>query len=75
MITKFGVDLEGKRKQHLPFDMVRFHFTSKRKRMSTLIQNCNQTEHGYDKRIHMKGAAEIILACCSYYINQDGEKA
>ena len=22
----------------------------------------------------MKGAAEIILASCSYYLNQDGEK-
>ena len=22
----------------------------------------------------MKGAAEIILACCSFYLNQDGEK-
>lgn len=74
MTVKFGVDLEKKRAQHLPRDFVRFHFTSKRKRMSSLIQNCGQTEHGYDKRIHMKGAAEIILACCQYYLNQDGEK-
>lgn len=74
MIIKFGVDLEKKRAQHLPEDFLRFHFTSKRKRMSTLIQNCGQTEHGYDRRIHMKGAAEIILAACSHYLNQDGEK-
>lgn len=74
MIDKFGIELEKKRKQHLPHDMVRFHFTSKRKRMSTLMQNCGKTEYGYDKRIHMKGAAEIILACCSHYLNQDGEK-
>jgi magnesium-transporting ATPase (P-type) len=74
MIIKFGVDLDKKRSQHLPRDFTRFHFTSKRKRMSTIIQNCGSTEHGYDKRIHMKGAAEIILACCSFYLNQDGEK-
>ena len=69
MIIKFGVDIDKKRSQHLPHDFLRFHFTSKRKRMSTLIQNCGQTEHGYDKRIHMKGAAEIILASCSHYLN------
>lgn len=54
--------------------MVRFHFTSKRKRMSTITHNCGQTEHGYDRRVHMKGAAEIVLASCSHYLNQDGEK-
>lgn len=74
MIIKFGVDLEQNRAQHLPKDITRFHFTSKRKRMSTIIQNCGLTEHGYDRRVHKKGAAEIILTCCSYYINQDGEK-
>lgn len=74
MIVKFGVDLEGKRKEKLPDDMVRFHFTSKRKRMSTITQNCGQTEHGYDRRVHMKGAAEIVLASCTHYLNGDGEK-
>lgn len=37
--------------------------------MSTLIENCGPTENGYDKRIHMKGAAEIILGCCTHYLN------
>lgn len=74
MIVKFGTDLEQKRKQKLPLDFVRFHFTSKRKRMSTIIENCGQTEHGYDKRIHLKGAAEIVLGACNFYLNQDGEK-
>jgi Ca2+ transporting ATPase len=40
MIIKFGVDLEKKRSQHLSKDFTRFHFTSKRKRMSTIIHNC-----------------------------------
>lgn len=69
MINKFSVDIEGKRKQHLPENFTRFHFTSKRKRMSTLMENCTKTEHGYDKRIHMKGAAEIVLASCTHYLD------
>jgi len=68
-ITKFGVDLEQTRSHHLPLDFTRFHFTSKRKRMSTLMEKCGKTEHGYDKRIHMKGAAEIVLASCTHYLN------
>ena len=40
MIIKFGVNLDKKRSQHLTKDFTRFHFTSKRKRMSTIIQNC-----------------------------------
>jgi Ca2+-transporting ATPase len=74
MIKKFGVDFEKTRQAHLPEDYVRFHFTSKRKRMSTIIENAGQTEHGYDKRIHLKGASEIVLESCAYYLNQDGQK-
>jgi P-type Ca2+ transporter type 2B len=74
MVAKFGVDFEKERKEHLPEDYVRFHFTSKRKRMSTIIENVGHTEYGYDKRIHLKGASEIVLANCSYYLNQDGQK-
>ena len=74
MMTKFGIDLENKRSQHLPLGFMRFHFTSKRKRMSTIIENCGQTEFGHDRRIHMKGAAEIVLGACTHYLNQDGQK-
>ncbi len=42
--------------------------------MSTILEKVGQTEFGYDKRIHMKGAAEQVLKCCKYYLNQDGEK-
>jgi magnesium-transporting ATPase (P-type) len=58
----------------MPELFTRFQFTSKRKRMSTIIQNCGLTEYGYDKRLHIKGAAEIILGCCSAYINEFGQK-
>ena len=74
MIAKFGVDFEKKRKEHMAEDYVRFHFTSKRKRMSTIIENVGPTEHGYDKRIHLKGASEIVLGSCDFYLNQDGQK-
>jgi magnesium-transporting ATPase (P-type) len=68
-ITKIGEDLEAVRKHHLPDDFIRFHFTSKRKRMSTILEKCGQTEFGYDKRVHMKGAAEQVLKCCKFYLN------
>ena len=42
--------------------------------MSTVVQNCGITEQGYDRRIHMKGAAEIVLEGCSHYLNEYGQK-
>ena len=42
--------------------------------MSTIIEHCGKTENGYDKRLHMKGASEIVLECCTHYLDQDGEK-
>jgi len=38
-MAKFGTNYEKVRKDHLPIDFVRFHFTSKRKRMSTITEN------------------------------------
>ena len=73
-ISKIGVDFEKTRERHMPLDFIRFHFTSKRKRMSTIIEKCGSTEFGYDKRILMKGAAEQVLSSCNFYLTQDGEK-
>ncbi len=42
--------------------------------MSTIMTNCGKTEHGYDKRIHIKGASEIVLEACTYYLDHDGKK-
>jgi magnesium-transporting ATPase (P-type) len=58
MIIKLGSNLNEVRKTHLPIEFTRFHFTSKRKRMSTITENNGGTETGHDRRIHMKGAAE-----------------
>jgi len=72
MMDRFQTEVEKIRSQNLPKDFIRFHFTSKRKRMSTIIHNCGQTEHNHDRRVHMKGAAEIVLDSCSHYINDQG---
>lgn len=49
-------------------------FTSKRKKMSTILENVpdTYTETGY--RLHMKGAAEIVLDKCTHYIDENGER-
>jgi magnesium-transporting ATPase (P-type) len=53
----------------MPEEFVRFHFTSKRKRMSTITENNGKTETGHDKRVHMKGAAEQVLQSCNFYLD------
>lgn len=58
---------------HCQDPLIRFQFTSKRKKMSTVITNVKDNEYNYDKRLHVKGAAEIILSSCTHYINEDGE--
>ena len=33
-----------------------------------------KTEHGYQKRIHVKGASEIVLSTCNFYLDSEGNK-
>ena len=40
--------------------------------MSTIIYNCGLTD--YDQRILIKGAAEIVLESCSFYLDENGIK-
>ena len=74
MMEKLGISVEETRSTHIPEPYVRFQFTSKRKRMSTIIHRCGSTEHSYDKRVHMKGAAEIVLDSCSHFLNERGDR-
>jgi len=74
MMVKAGIEYEKIRAAHNSDDPIRFHFTSKRKRMSTIIENCGTTEHGYDKRCLIKGASEYVLDSCSFYLDENGEK-
>ena len=45
-----------------------FPFSSKRKKSSIMV-----TKENGQKRVHLKGAAEIVLKSCQYYLNADGE--
>lgn len=42
--------------------------------MSTVVSNCKNTEFGYPKRVHVKGASEMVLATCSHYIDAEGKR-
>jgi hypothetical protein len=41
--------------------------------MSTLIENV-ETGNEYGKRLHVKGASEIVKGCCSHYLDADGNQ-
>lgn len=75
-ITRCSCDFEDLRKRYLPAGFLRFQFDSTRKRMSTVItlDDSEPTEHNYGKRLHVKGASEIILESCNYYLDENGEK-
>lgn len=42
--------------------------------MSTILVGVEGCENGTDKRLHMKGAAEIVLGNCSHYIDENCTK-
>lgn len=54
--------------KHLSEHKIRFPFSSKRKRMSTIVENL-ETGNSYGKRLHVKGASEIVKNCCSHYLD------
>lgn len=68
---KCGIDFEKVRKTYVPREPIRFLFDSARKRMSTVVELPlnEKTEFNYQKRIHIKGASEIILSTCSFYLD------
>jgi len=41
--------------------------------MATVVSNVKNAEYGYPKRVHVKGASEMVLATCSHYIDNDGK--
>lgn len=40
--------------------------------MSTVVQNATGNG-GYDKRLFIKGASELILEACTHFMNAEGE--
>lgn len=69
LMERWSVDVGSMRNKYMDLkNLVRFPFDSQRKRMSTVID----VDGG--KRCHTKGASEIILATCKYYLDQAGNK-
>lgn len=75
-IIRWGIpDLDEYRKKFMdPEHEVRFLFDSARKRMSTIVDLPSNHSNGTNKRIHIKGASEIILATCSHYLDEGGNR-
>ncbi len=57
LIKDCGANVEALRQAHLSDDFIRFEFDHEWKKMSTLLNG----ETDYERWLHMKGAAEIIL--------------
>ena len=75
-VTRAGVDIALTRKTHNvlePGKFISIPFSSNRKRMSTIISNAT-SNGGYDKRLLVKGASEIVKNCCSHYLDEDGDR-
>lgn len=77
-IKRCGVDYEAVRQQYLPKELIRFVFDPVRKRMSTVVElsqeEAQRTKTGYEKRVHVKGASEIVLESCQYYLDEQGNQ-
>jgi len=74
MLNQFEVNFVKMRGEFLPDPFTRFQFTSKRKKMSTVLQNVSDSESGHPERLHVKGAAEIVLRLCTHYVDENGDK-
>lgn len=72
LIDRVGCDSKSLCDKHLSEHKIRFPFSSKRKRMSTVVENL-PTSNSYGKRLHVKGASEIVKNCCSHYLDVDGK--
>lgn len=76
-ITRCSQDddiISNMRAKYVPQNMTRFAFDSSRKRMSTIIElgEDEKTQFGYQKRLHCKGASEIVIAECDEYLDVNG---
>ena len=72
LTERVAADTESLISKHLSEHKIRFPFSSKRKRMSTVVENL-ETGNSYGKRLHVKGASEIVKGCCSHYLDVDGK--
>mmetsp|Transcript_35304 Transcript_35304/g.40779 ORF Transcript_35304/g.40779 Transcript_35304/m.40779 type:complete len:150 (-) Transcript_35304:1261-1710(-) len=42
--------------------------------MSTILQNINDSSTGHSQRIHVKGAAEMVINKCTHYLDEHGDR-
>lgn len=74
LMERFDVNFESLKSKHLKKGAyTRFPFTSKRKRMSTIVGDVGKTQYNYEKRVLLKGASEIVKKNCTHYLNASGE--
>lgn len=73
LLYRTATDVEGINKKYCPQTATRFPFTSKRKRMSAILENVEGADPSYKKRLHIKGASEIVKNCCSHYLDAEGQ--
>ena len=74
LLNQFKVDFHEMRNEHLTEQFTRFQFTSKRKKMSTVLRNIKDSKTKNPERLHTKGAAEIILGLWTHYFDQNGDR-
>jgi magnesium-transporting ATPase (P-type) len=74
LVLRAGGNIEQLKTDHLEENYTRFQFTSKRKRMSTVCSAIPDAEFGYPKRLFVKGASEMIVECCTHYIDENGTR-
>jgi len=65
-LEKKGEDYNTIKAKYLSSTSIRFPFSSQRKRMTSVLENVEDVATT-KKRIHIKGASEIILDCCSHF--------
>jgi len=73
LLYRTSTDVDAISKKHCPQTATRFPFTSKRKRMSAILENVEGADPAYKKRLHIKGASEIVKNCCSHYLDAEGQ--
>jgi Ca2+ transporting ATPase len=74
LLERCGTDITSVQKKYCPANVQKFPFTSKRKRMSCILENVEGVEGDYKKRLHIKGASEIVKNCCSHFIDENGQQ-
>ena len=69
LVNDLGGDISAIRERCLNESHHRIHYNSDRKKMSTIFKISEQENLS---RLHLKGAAEIVLKSCDYILNERG---